>query len=79
MLVGTVTCCILMSLVLLWRKSGTIVDMVDDETQTLEEGKRDPEIPMRSMITKMAELLIAEVMAHALWNCILRVGVLTTI
>ena len=29
-----------------------IVDTVDDETQTLEEGKRDPEIPMRVMITK---------------------------
>ena len=26
--------------------------MVDDETQTLEECKRDPEIPMRVMITK---------------------------
>ena len=26
--------------------------MVDDETQTLEEGKRDPEIPMRVMMTK---------------------------
>ena len=53
--------------------------MVDDETQTLEEGKRDPEIPMRAMITKMAELLIAEVIAHALWNCVLQVDVLTTI
>ena len=26
--------------------------MVDDETQTLEEGERDPEIPMKVMITK---------------------------
>ena len=26
--------------------------MFDDETQTLEEGKRDPEIPMRVTITK---------------------------
>ena len=26
--------------------------MVDDETQTLEEGKRDPAIPMKVMITK---------------------------
>ena len=26
--------------------------MVDDETQTLEEGKRDPEILIRVMITK---------------------------
>ena len=26
--------------------------MVDDETQTLEEGKRDPEMPMRAMVTK---------------------------
>ena len=26
--------------------------MVDDETQTLEEGKRDPEIPRRVMATK---------------------------
>ena len=52
MLVGIVTCCILMSLVPLWRKTGRIVDMVDDETQTLEEGKRDPEIPMKVLITK---------------------------
>ena len=47
-----VTCCILMGLVLLWRKTVRIVDMVDDETQTLEEGERDPEVPMRVMITK---------------------------
>ena len=47
-LVGIVTCCILMGLVLLWRKTGS---MVDDETQTLED-ERDPEIPMRLMITK---------------------------
>ena len=33
-------------------KTGKIVDMVDDGTQTLEEGKRDREIPMRVMITK---------------------------
>ena len=26
--------------------------MVDDETQNVEEGKCDPEIPMRVMITK---------------------------
>ena len=52
MLVGIVTCCILMGLVLLWIKTGRIVDMVDDETQTLEEGKRDPEIPTRATITK---------------------------
>ena len=52
MLGGIVTCCILMALVMLWRKTGRIVDMVDDETQTLEEGERDPEIPMRVMITK---------------------------
>ena len=52
MFVGIVTCCTLMGLVLLWRKTGKIVDMVDDETQTLEEGKRDPEIPIRVMITK---------------------------
>ena len=31
-LVGIVTCCILMSLVLLRRKSGRVTDMVDDET-----------------------------------------------
>ena len=52
MLVGIVTCCILVGFVLLWRKSGRIVDVVDDETQTLEEGKRDPEIPMRVMVTR---------------------------
>ena len=52
MLVGFVTCCILMSLVLLGRKTGRIVDMVDDETQTLEEGERDPAIPMKVMIAK---------------------------
>ena len=34
-----------MSLFMLWRKTGRIVDMVDDETQTLEEGKHDPAIP----------------------------------
>ena len=33
-------------------KNSRIVDTVDDETQTLEEGKRDPVIPMRVMITK---------------------------
>ena len=33
-------------------KNGRIVDMVDDETQTLEEGKRDPEIQTRATITK---------------------------
>ena len=37
-LVGIVTCCILVGLVLLWRKTRRIVDMVDDETQTMEEG-----------------------------------------
>ena len=26
--------------------------MVDDETQTLEEGRCDPNVPMRVMITK---------------------------
>ena len=41
-----------MRLVLLWRQTGRIVDTVDDETQTLEEGKRNPEIPMKVMITK---------------------------
>ena len=61
--VGIVTCCILMGLVLLWRKTGRIVDMVDDETQTLEEGKREPELPMIVMITK--ELHIAETIAHS--------------
>ena len=39
MLVGIVIGCFLMGLVLLWRKTGFIVDMFDDETQTLEEGK----------------------------------------
>ena len=52
MLVGIAACCILMSLVLLWRKTGRIVDMVDDETQTLDEGTPDPAIPMKVMITK---------------------------
>ena len=52
MLVGIVACCILMSLVLLWRKTGRIVDMVDDETQTLDEGTPEPAIPMKVMITK---------------------------
>ena len=32
-------------------KNGRIVDMVDDETQTLEEGKRDQEIRMRVMVS----------------------------
>ena len=54
MLVGIVTCCILTSLVLLWKKTGRIVDMVDDETQTLEEGKRNPEIPMKVMIQTLS-------------------------
>ena len=52
MLVGIVTCCILMSSVLLQRKTGRVVDMVDDEAQTLEEGKRDPKIQMEVLITK---------------------------
>ena len=52
MLVGIVTCCILMSLVLLWRRTERIVDMVDDETQTVEEGKCYPVTPMRVMIPK---------------------------
>ena len=46
-LVGIVTCCILTNLVLPWRKTGRIVDMVADETQTLEDGKSNPEIPMK--------------------------------
>ena len=29
-----------------------IVDMIDDETQTLEEGRCDPNVPIRVMITK---------------------------
>ena len=33
-------------------KTRRFVDMVDDETQTLGEGKRDPEIPKRVVITK---------------------------
>ena len=38
MLAGIVICCILMGLVLLWRKTSRIVDVVDDEAQTLEQG-----------------------------------------
>ena len=34
------------------RKTWRRVDMVDDETQTLEEGRHDPEIPTRDMIMK---------------------------
>ena len=52
MLVGMDACCILMGWVLLWRKTVRIVDIVDDETRTLEEGTRDPEIPKGVMITK---------------------------
>ena len=51
-LVGIVICCILMGLVLLWRNTVRIVDMIDDEKQTLEEGRCDPNVQMRVMITK---------------------------
>ena len=37
---------------LLRRKSGRVTDMVDDETQTLEEGRSDQNIPSRILITK---------------------------
>ena len=50
--VGIVTCCILIRLVLLQRKSGRVTEMVDDETQTLEEGKSDQIFPSRILITK---------------------------
>ena len=53
MLIGIMTCCILMSLVLLRSNSGKVTtDMVDDETQTLEEGRSDQTIPNRILITK---------------------------
>ena len=51
MLVGIVTCCFLIDLVLLWKNTGRIVHVVDDETKTLEEGKCDPEIPMKVVMT----------------------------
>ena len=51
-LTGINTCCILMSLVLIRRKIGKAAVMVDDETQTLEEGKSDQTIPSRVLITK---------------------------
>ena len=51
-LFGSVTCCILMGLVLLWRTSGRVIEMVDDETQTLKECRSDLNVPMRVMITK---------------------------
>ena len=53
-LFGFVVCGILVSMVLLWRKSGRVTEMVDDETQTLEDGRRDQNVPMRVMITKDA-------------------------
>ena len=52
MLVGIVVCGILISLVLLWRKSGKVIEMSDDETQTLDEGRSDQNVPMRVMIAK---------------------------
>ena len=51
-LIGIMTCCILMSLVLLPSNSGKVTDMVDDETQTFEEGRSDQTIPSRVLITK---------------------------
>ena len=51
-LVGIVTRCILMGLVLLWRKFKRGNETVDDGTQTLEEGRFDQDIPLGVMITK---------------------------
>ena len=46
-LVGMVTCCILIRLVLLWRTSRRVTEMVDDETLTSEEGRGHQIIPCR--------------------------------
>ena len=43
-LIGIVVCGILIRLMLLRRKSGRVTEMVDDETQTLEEGRNDQTI-----------------------------------
>ena len=51
-LVSIVICCILMSLVLLRKKSGRVTDMVADVTQTLEEGWSDQTNPSRVLTTK---------------------------
>ena len=40
--------------------------MVDDETQTLEEGRSDQIIPCKVLITKNAKLRIAQMIAHFL-------------
>ena len=50
-LIGIVTCCILVRLVLLRRKPGRVTEMVDDETQTVEESRSDQIIPNRILIT----------------------------
>ena len=39
-------------MVLLRRKPGRVTDMVDDETQTLEEDRSDQTTPSRLLITK---------------------------
>ena len=46
------TCCILTSLVLLRKKSGRVGEIVDDEAQTLEEGRSEEIIPSKVLITK---------------------------
>ena len=51
-LIGIMVCGILISMVQLWRKSGKVIETVDDETQTLEEGRSDQNVPMKTMITK---------------------------
>ena len=51
-LVGIVTCCILTCLLPLRRKTGRVTDMVDDETQTVEEGRSDQTTLSRVLITK---------------------------
>ena len=51
-LVGIVTCCIMIILVLLRRESWRFTEIVDDETETLEEGRNDQIIPCQVLITK---------------------------
>ena len=61
--VVTMTCCILMGLVLLWCKSGRVAETIDSGTQTLEEGRCSQEIPTRIMVT--ARPRIAEKIAYS--------------
>ena len=45
-------CGILMSLVLLWKKSGRVTEMIVSSSQTLEEGRSDQNVPVNVTITK---------------------------